>query len=176
LTHRPPTPSTALSVLLHERRSVGLAYLFWAMAFLAIPLGLPGLHGLHRFYCSKPRSGALWLVSFGLLGIGQLIDLFLIPGMVEQANQDLLLQQVQQVQQAQGGQNLPVLPSLEKQLLQLARQRTPGGFTLNDALLEVDLLPGQGSASITKEIQRLLEADLLHVGNDERGRVIYLEP
>ena len=170
MTHRPPSPSTALSVLLHERRSVGLAYLFWAMAFLAIPLGLPGLHGLHRFYCSKPRSGALWLVSFGLLGIGQLIDLFLIPGMVEKANQDLLLQQ------PRAQPDLPVLPSLEKQLLQLARQRTPGGFTLNDALLEVDLLPGQSSASITKEIQRLLEADLLHVGNDERGRVVYLEP
>ncbi|MFN7873437.1 MAG: NINE protein, partial [Cyanobacteriota bacterium] len=159
-----------LSVLLHERRSVGLAYVLWAMAFLAIPLGLPGLHGLHRFYCSKPRSGALWLVSFGLLGIGQLIDLFLIPGMVEKANQDLLLQQ------PRAQPDLPVLPSLEKQLLQLARQRTPGGFTLNDALLEVDLLPGQSSASITKEIQRLLEADLLHVGNDERGRVVYLEP
>ena len=170
MTHRPPSPSTALSVLLHERRSVGLAYLFWAMAFLAIPLGLPGLHGLHRFYCSKPRSGALWLVSFGLLGIGQLIDLFLIPGMVEKANQDLLLQQ------PRAQPDLPVLPSLEKQLLKLARQRTPGGFTLNDALLEVDLLPGQSSASITKEIQRLLEADLLHVGNDERGRVVYLEP
>ena len=170
MTHRPPSPSTALSVLLHERRSVGLAYVLWAMAFLAIPLGLPGLHGLHRFYCSKPRSGALWLVSFGLLGIGQLIDLFLIPGMVEKANQDLLLQQ------PRAQPDLPVLPSLEKQLLQLARQRTPGGFTLNDALLEVDLLPGQSSASITKEIQRLLEADLLHVGNDERGRVVYLEP
>lgn len=170
MTHRPPSPSTALSVLLHERRSVGLAYLLWAMAFLAIPLGLPGLHGLHRFYCSKPRSGALWLVSFGLLGIGQLIDLFLIPGMVEKANQDLLLQQ------PRAQPDLPVLPSLEKQLLQLARQRTPGGFTLNDALLEVNLLPGQSSASITKEIQRLLEADLLHVGNDERGRVVYLEP
>jgi len=170
LTNRPPSPSTALSVLLHERRSVGLAYVLWAMAFLAIPLGLPGLHGLHRFYCSKPRSGALWLVSFGLLGIGQLIDLFLIPGMVEKANQDLLLQQ------PRAQPDLPVLPSLEKQLLQLARQRTPGGFTLNDALLEVDLLPGQSSASITKEIQRLLEADLLHVGNDERGRVVYLEP
>ncbi|MCE2837693.1 MAG: NINE protein [Cyanobium sp. 49614_E6] len=170
MTNRPPSPSTALSVLLHERRSVGLAYVLWAMAFLAIPLGLPGLHGLHRFYCSKPRSGALWLVSFGLLGIGQLIDLFLIPGMVEKANQDLLLQQ------PRAQPDLPVLPSLEKQLLQLARQRTPGGFTLNDALLEVDLLPGQSSASITKEIQRLLEADLLHVGNDERGRVVYLEP
>jgi TM2 domain-containing membrane protein YozV len=170
LTHRLPSPSTALSVLLQERRSVGLAYLLWAMAFLAVPLGLPGLNGLHRFYCSKPRSGALWLVSFGLLGIGQLIDLFLIPGMVEEANQALLLQQ------PQAERDLPVLPSLEKQLLQLARQRTPGGFTLNDALLEVDLLPGQSSASITKEIQQLLEADLLHVGNDERGRVVYREP
>jgi TM2 domain-containing membrane protein YozV len=135
-----------------------------------------GVCGVHRLYNRKPLSGILWLCTFGLFGIGQLIDLFLIPGMVEQTNQDLLLQQVQEVQQVQGRQNLPVLPSLEKQLLQLARQRTPGGFTLNDALLEVDLLPGQSSASITKEIQRLLEADLLHVGNDERGRVVYLEP
>lgn len=153
----------------NERRSVALSYGLWC-------LSLVGVCGVHRLYNRKPVSGILWLCTFGLFGIGQLIDLFLIPGMVEQTNQDLLLQQVQEAQQVQGRQNLPVLPSLEKQLLQLARQRTPGGFTLNDALLEVDLLPGQSSASITKEIQRLLEADLLHVGNDERGRVVYLEP
>jgi TM2 domain-containing membrane protein YozV len=138
----------------NERRSVAFSYGLWC-------LSLVGVCGVHRLYNRKPLSGILWLCTFGLFGIGQLIDLFLLPGMVEQP---------------QGVHELPVLPSLEKQLLQLARQRTPGGFTLNDALLEVDLLPGQSSASITKEIQRLLEADLLHVGNDERGRVIYLEP
>lgn len=133
-------------------------------------LSLVGVCGVHRLYNRKPLSGILWLITFGFFGIGQLIDLFLIPGMVEEANRALLLQQ------SQGDHDRAMLPSLEKQLLQLARQRTPGGFTLNDALLELDLLPGQTSASITKEIQRLLETDLLHVGNDERGRVVYLEP
>ena len=147
----------------NERRSVALSYGLWC-------LSLVGVCGVHRLYNRKPLSGILWLFTFGFFGIGQLIDLFLIPRMVEEANQALLLEQ------APGRHDLPVLPSLEKQLLQLARQKTPGGFTLNDALLEVDLLPGQSSASITNEIQRLLEAELLHVGNDERGRVVYLEP
>ena len=147
----------------NERRSVALSYGLWC-------LSLVGVCGVHRLYNRKPLSGTLWLLTFGFFGIGQLIDLFLIPRMVEEANQALLLQQ------AQVQLDLPVLPSLEKQLLQLARQKTPGGFTLNDALLEVDVLPGQNSGSITREIQRLLEADLLHVGNDERGRVVYREP
>jgi TM2 domain-containing membrane protein YozV len=147
----------------NERRSVALSYGLWC-------LSLVGVCGVHRLYNRKPLSGILWLLTFGFFGIGQLIDLFLIPRMVEEANQALLLQQ------AQVQLDLPVLPSLEKQLLQLARQKTPGGFTLNDALLEVDVLPGQNSGSITREIQRLLEADLLHVGNDERGRVVYREP
>ena len=148
---------------MNERRSVALTYGLWC-------LSLVGVCGVHRLYNRKPLSGILWLLTFGFFGIGQLIDLFLIPRMVEEANQALLLQPMQ-VHPDQ-----PVLPSLEKQLLQLARQKTPGGFTLNDALLEVDLLPGQSSGSITQEIQRLLEADLLHVGNDERGRVVYREP
>ena len=147
----------------NERRSVALSYGLWC-------LSLVGVCGVHRLYNRKPLSGIVWLLTFGFFGIGQLIDLFLIPGMVQEANDSLLLQQ------APGRYDLPVLPSLEKQLLQLARHKTPGGFTLNDALLEVDLLPGQSSASITKEIQRLLEVELLHVGNDERGRVVYLEP
>lgn len=147
----------------NERRSVAFSYGLWC-------LSLVGVCGVHRLYNRKPLSGILWLLTFGFFGIGQLIDLFLIPRMVEEANQALLLQPMQVHP------DLPVLPSLEKQLLQLARQKTPGGFTLNDALLEVDLLPGQSSGSITQEIQRLLEADLLHVGNDERGRVVYREP
>jgi hypothetical protein len=30
-----------------------MAYLLWGLAFLALPLGLPGLNGIHRFW----RSG-----------------------------------------------------------------------------------------------------------------------
>lgn len=40
-----------------------------------------GFTGAHRFYYGKPVTGTIWFFTLGLLGIGWLIDLFLIPGM-----------------------------------------------------------------------------------------------
>jgi TM2 domain-containing membrane protein YozV len=42
--------------------------------------------GIHRFYLNRPISGIIWLLTGGLFGIGWLIDLCLIPGMVEEEN------------------------------------------------------------------------------------------
>ena len=44
-----------------------------------------GFTGAHRFYFGKPVSGTIWLCTFGLLGVGWLIDVFLIPGMDRRA-------------------------------------------------------------------------------------------
>jgi hypothetical protein len=66
--------------------------------------------------------------------------------------------------------------SVELQLVQLARRSGQAGFTLNDALLEMELPDGVESREVRQEIERLLHADLLDVGNDERGRVVYREP
>jgi TM2 domain-containing membrane protein YozV len=44
-----------------------------------------GFFGAHRFYFGKRKTGLLWLFTFGLLGIGWFIDLFLIPSMDRQA-------------------------------------------------------------------------------------------
>ena len=54
--------------------SRGIAYLLWALC-------LVGVSGIHRFYLGRPGTGVLWLLTLGLLGIGNLIDLFTIPSM-----------------------------------------------------------------------------------------------
>jgi TM2 domain-containing protein len=45
-----------------------------------------GFAGIHRIYLGFTFSGILWLLTGGLLGIGQLLDLILIPGLVDKAN------------------------------------------------------------------------------------------
>jgi TM2 domain-containing membrane protein YozV len=56
-----------------------MAYLLWLLCFL-------GFCGIHRFYVGRPLTALLWLFTGGLLFVGQIIDLFLIPGMVDKAN------------------------------------------------------------------------------------------
>ena len=62
-----------------EEKSTGTAYLLWA-------LGLCGVSGIQRFYLGHTGVGLLYLFTWGLCGIGQLIDLFLIPGNVKVIN------------------------------------------------------------------------------------------
>ena len=59
-----------------ETHSVVLGYVAWIFGFM----------GCHRFYFGKPVSGTIWFFTFGLLGIGWIIDLFLIPGMASDAD------------------------------------------------------------------------------------------
>jgi TM2 domain-containing membrane protein YozV len=55
-------------------KSVG--YILWIFGFT----------GAHRFYFGKPISGTIYFFTLGLLGIGWIIDLFLIPAMDRQAS------------------------------------------------------------------------------------------
>lgn len=57
------------------------AYLFWLLDCI-------GLCGMHRFYLARPYTGLIWLLTGGLVGIGQVVDLFLIPSFLAQANRD----------------------------------------------------------------------------------------
>lgn len=49
-------------------------------------LWLIGFTGSHRFYFGRPISGTIYFFTFGLLGIGWLVDLFLIPSLDRQAD------------------------------------------------------------------------------------------
>ena len=53
-----------------------IGYILWILGFT----------GAHRFYYGKPVTGTIWFFTLGLLGIGWLIDLFLIPSMDRQAD------------------------------------------------------------------------------------------
>jgi hypothetical protein len=57
----------------------GTGYGFWC-------LFLVGLAGVHRLYLGKWGTGILWLLTAGLFGIGQVVDLFRMETLVEQAN------------------------------------------------------------------------------------------
>lgn len=57
-------------------------------AFVLWLLCLGGVCGLHRFYLGRFWTGLLWLFTFGLLGVGQVIDLFLLPGMLRAENNE----------------------------------------------------------------------------------------
>ncbi len=49
-------------------------------------LWLFGFTGSHRFYYGRPVSGTVYFFTLGLLGVGWLVDLFLIPSLDRQAN------------------------------------------------------------------------------------------
>ena len=57
-----------------HRKTIG--YILWLFGFT----------GSHRFYYGKPLSGTIYFFTLGLLGIGWVIDLFLIPSMDRQAD------------------------------------------------------------------------------------------
>jgi len=59
-----------------DTHSKTIGYLTWIFGFL----------GAHRFYYGKPITGTIWFLTLGLLGVGWLIDLFLIPGMDAKAD------------------------------------------------------------------------------------------
>lgn len=57
----------------------GTAYLIWCLCFF-------GVCGGQRLYTGNVASGLIYLFTFGFFGIGQLLDLALIPGMVDRRN------------------------------------------------------------------------------------------
>lgn len=59
-----------------DTHSKVMGYLLWIVGFT----------GSHRFYYGKPVTGTIWFFTLGLLGIGWLIDLFLIPSMDREAD------------------------------------------------------------------------------------------
>ena len=63
-----------------DTHSLLVGYVLWIFGFL----------GAHRFYFGRPVSGTIYLFTLGLLGIGWLIDLFLMPSLERSADRRYL--------------------------------------------------------------------------------------
>jgi TM2 domain-containing membrane protein YozV len=60
---------------IQDRHSLWMGYLLWILGFT----------GSHRFYYGRPVSGTIYFFTFGLLGIGWLVDLLLMPSLAQSA-------------------------------------------------------------------------------------------
>jgi len=59
-----------------DTHSKTIGYILWIFGFT----------GSHRFYYGKPVTGTIYFFTLGLLFIGWIVDLFLIPSMDRQAD------------------------------------------------------------------------------------------
>lgn len=60
--------------------SLLIGYLLWIFGFM----------GAHRFYYGRPVSGTIYFFTLGLFFIGWIIDLLLMPGMQNSANENFV--------------------------------------------------------------------------------------
>ena len=143
-------------------RSTGMAYLLWSLWFF-------GFAGIHRFYLGKPISGLIWFLTWGLFGMGQIFDLLLIPGMVEEKNFKLRAR----LGEAQYEQLPPVATTMLPQsdthlILKLLSERPEA--TLADCILAT----GQDTSKIKALLEQMQRDELIEVGNRESdGAIVY---
>lgn len=64
---------------LREGYREGLGYGLWCACLF-------GFCGLHRIYLGKYGTGILWLLTFGLLGVGQFVDLIRMRTLIADSN------------------------------------------------------------------------------------------
>ncbi len=60
----------------YQSHSILIGYFLWIFGFL----------GAHRFYYGRQISGTIYFLTLGIFFIGWIVDLFLIPGMNEDAD------------------------------------------------------------------------------------------
>lgn len=158
------------------KKDSGTAYLLWL-------LGLCGVCGLQRFYLGQPVPGVLYLLTFGVCGVGQFIDLFLIPGEVSNANLRANGNNNQQNIIVHVGNNSSELNNEQPKIQQKPKPSKPK--TLSHRILEVCSTPhpislsqiiiatGEPIAEIRKAAEELAAQGLIVQSISEDGIIMY---
>lgn len=74
----PPPPAYTPGAPLPPKE-LGIAYALMLFSFI-------GVAGIQHFYMGKIGRGVLWLLTWGLLGIGSIVDIFTLPSQIKTVN------------------------------------------------------------------------------------------
>ena len=146
-------------------KSKGVAYLLWF--FL-------GLLGVHKFYVNKIGMGVIYLLTFGLFGIGWFIDLFTLGSQVDianalegarggGANSNNIVVNVSSNAEPTG----PLKTSAEKQILTLAQEQPQ--LSLRDIISRTSLEMDEAE----KALERMAQKGLIKQIVDPDGNVLF---
>jgi serine/threonine protein kinase/TM2 domain-containing membrane protein YozV len=114
-------------------------------------LGMIPICGLHRFYTGRRISGLVWLLTFGLLGVGQLVDLVMIVlgEFVDGEGRNLLTRQKndQQSEQVNGLSSVPFAkPTTSRRMVVIS-----GGMLIASLMLGL---------SMATDFPRMIDGDI----------------
>ena len=147
-----------------------VAYLLWAGIAM-------GVAGLHRIYLGKYGTGFLYLFTWGLFGIGQLVDLFTIPGMVEDANNRLLVHQMAGVlpagtQAALPGRRAPRNTEEFQVVLVQAAESNGGKLTVAEGVAAT----GRGFKEVERQLNAMAVNGYIEPDSDDNGNIYFRFP
>lgn len=144
------------------------------VSYLLCGAGFFGIGGLHRLYNGKIGTGLLWLCTGGLFYIGQLVDLVIIPNMVDEYEQKLRLK---------AGVSSAGIPMNERIFISQVHQ--PNGKPLIVKLIEAAEANG-GSLTVTQGVKatgaslvevetmlkEMLQSNHVRIGNNPISGVV----
>ena len=142
----------------------GVAYILWAFGFM-------GFCGIHRFYSGKITSGLVYFLTLGFFGVGQFVDLFLIPGMTRERNLHLLYEATVEARNNSPQVTLVKPEKTDPMLVLLKAAATQNNvLSIGQAMLATELPIEEVEGLLNKALKQ----GLAHIDNDEQtGAVRY---
>ena len=142
----------------------GVAYILWAFGFM-------GFCGIHRFYSGKIASGLVYFCTLGFFGVGQFVDLFLIPGMTRERNLRLLYEATVEARNNSPQVTLVEPENVDPMLVLLKAAATHNNvLSIGQAMLATELPIEEVEGLLNKALKQ----GLAHIDNDEQtGAVRY---
>jgi hypothetical protein len=136
-----------------------------------------GLCGIHRIYLGRVGTGILYLCTFGLFGIGQVVDLIRLRSIVEEENLKHAALEALAEKRALAGGRRPALPPghgdparVLRIELTRAAARCGGRLTIPQAVVET----GQDFREVEAALDEMARGGYVDISNDEAtGAVIY---